>query len=43
MRNQPGSSDLYSYYRASALGDSILEHGVEELMRLEYEFEDTYS
>ena len=43
MRKQPDSSDLYSYYRASALGEGILEHGVDELMRLEYEFEDAYS
>ena len=42
MRKQPDSSDLCSYYRASALGEGILEHGVEELMRLEYEFEDAY-
>ncbi len=31
------------YYRPTAMGRGILEHGVEELMRREREFNDTYS
>lgn len=42
-RKEPDSSGLYSYYRASALGEGILEHGVEELMRREHEFQERYS
>jgi DNA-binding transcriptional ArsR family regulator len=41
-RADPDSEGLYSYYRASALGEAILEHGVEELMRREHEFLDAY-
>lgn len=36
------SDGLFSYYRASALGKGILEHGVEELMRREHEFLEQY-
>ena len=42
-RKEPDSSGLYSYYRASALGEGILKHGVEELMRREHEFRERYS
>lgn len=34
---------LFSYYRATALGEGILEYGVEELMRREHDFLDQYS
>ena len=33
---------LFSYYRATALGEGILEHGVEELMRREHDFLERY-
>jgi ArsR family transcriptional regulator len=42
-RSVPTSSGLYSYYRATSLGEGILEHGVRELMRREWEIRDTYS
>ena len=42
-RKEADSAGLYSYYRASALGEGILEHGVEELMRREHEFQERYS
>ena len=42
-QNTPDSDGLYSYYVASGMGKAILEHGVEELMRREHEFKDTYS
>jgi len=32
-----------TYYRPTAMGRAILEHGVEELMRREREFDDAYS
>lgn len=41
-RKEPDAAGLYSYYRATALGEGILEHGVEELMRREHEFLDHY-
>jgi ArsR family transcriptional regulator len=42
-RKTPDSDDLYSYYVASSMGETILEHGIVELMRREREFEDMYS
>lgn len=42
-RSEPDRDGLYSYYRASSLGEAILEHGVEELMRREREFRDRYA
>ena len=41
-RSTADTDGLYSYYRASAMGEAILEHGVEELMRREREFLDRY-
>ena len=40
---EPTSDGLYSYYRATSLGKSILNHGVRELMREEWELLDAYS
>lgn len=42
-RNEPTSNGLYSYYRATSLGEGILEHGVRELMREEWDLLDAYS
>jgi ArsR family transcriptional regulator len=42
-QKRPDADGLYSYYRASALGEAILEHGVEELMRREHEFRERYA
>lgn len=42
-RNEPTSTGLYSYYRATSLGEGVLEHGVRELMREEWELLDAYS
>jgi DNA-binding transcriptional ArsR family regulator len=41
-RKNPTSDGLYSYYRATSLGEGILEHGVRKLMREEWELLDTY-
>lgn len=41
-RKEPDSSGLYSYYRATSLGEGLLEHGVRELMREEWELLDAY-
>ena len=38
-RNRDGS---YAYYRVTILGDVILEHGVEELLRREWDFGEAY-
>lgn len=38
-----GGEGLYSYYEASALGTRILEDGVRELMRREWDHLETYS
>lgn len=42
-RKTPDSDGLHSYYRATSLGGGILEHGVRELMREEWELLDAYS
>lgn len=42
-RNEQDRSGLYSYYRATALGEGILSHGVRELMREEWEIAEAYS
>jgi ArsR family transcriptional regulator len=43
QRQTPDSQGLYTYYRPTAMGRGILEHGVEELMRREREFDEAYS
>jgi DNA-binding transcriptional ArsR family regulator len=42
-RTERTSEGLYTYYRATILAETILEHGVEELLRREREFEEAYS
>lgn len=37
-RKEPDADGLYSYYRATAMGEAILEYGVTELLRREHEF-----
>lgn len=41
-RKEPTSDGLYSYYRATSLGEGILEHGVRELMRDEWDLLEAY-
>jgi len=41
-RKDPSSDGLSSYYRATALGEGILEYGIRELMREEWELRDAY-
>ena len=41
-RKEPSSDGLYSYYRATSLGEGILEHGVRELMREEWDLLEAY-
>ena len=41
-RKTADADGLYSYYRATAMGEAILEHGVEELLRRERDFLDAY-
>lgn len=43
QRRTADSQGFYTYYRPTAMGHGILEHGVEELMRREREFNNTYS
>ena len=43
QRRTADSHGFYTYYRPTAMGRGILEHGVEALMRREREFNDTYS
>lgn len=42
-RKEPDTDGLYSYYRATSLGEGILDHGVRELMREEWELLEAYS
>ncbi|AFZ72338.1 winged helix-turn-helix domain-containing protein [Natronobacterium gregoryi] len=42
-RKEPDTDGLYSYYRATALGEGILEHGVRELMAREWDALEEYS
>lgn len=41
-RKHPDADGLYSYYRATSLGEGILTRGVRELMREEWELLDAY-
>lgn len=41
-RKEPSSDGLYSYYRATSLGEGILEYGVRELMCEEWDLLDAY-
>lgn len=41
-RKEPSSDGLYSYYRATSLGEGILDRGVRELMREEWDLLETY-
>ena len=43
QRRTADSHGFYTYYRPTSMGRGILEHGVEELMRREREFNDAYS
>ncbi|NHN46604.1 helix-turn-helix transcriptional regulator [Halostella sp. JP-L12] len=42
VRTERNSDGLYTYYRSTILGDVILEHGVEELLRREWDFSEAY-
>lgn len=42
-RKEPTSDGLYSYYRVTSLGEGILNHGVRELMREEWDLLDAYA
>lgn len=41
-RTERNSDGLYTYYRATVLAEAILEHGIEELLRREWDFEEAY-
>lgn len=43
MRNEPEEDGAYSYYRASAMGEALLEEGIEELLRRDWESLERYS
>ena len=43
QRRTADSQGFYTYYRPTGMGRGILDHGVEELMRREREFNDAYS
>jgi DNA-binding transcriptional ArsR family regulator len=42
-RAEPDSEGLYSYYRATSLGEGILTHGVRELIEEEWDALEAYS
>jgi ArsR family transcriptional regulator len=42
-RRTADSQGFYTYYRPTGMGRAILEHGVEELMRREREFDEAYA
>ena len=42
QRRTADSQGFYTYYRPTGMGRGILEHGIEELMRREQEFNDAY-
>lgn len=42
-RSDPDRDGLYSYYRATSLGEGILTHGVRELLREEWDALERYS
>lgn len=42
-RKEPGSEGIFSYYRATALGEGTLEHGVRDLLREEWGLIDDYA
>lgn len=41
-RTERDGDGLYTYYRVTVLGEVILEHGVEELLRREWDFAEAY-
>ncbi|WP_232820569.1 ArsR/SmtB family transcription factor [Halorussus litoreus] len=43
MRNEPEKGGVYSYYRASAMGEALLEEGIEELIRRDWESLERYA
>jgi predicted ArsR family transcriptional regulator len=43
MRNEPEENGVYSYYRASAMGEALLKEGIEELIRRDWESLERYS
>ena len=42
-RKDRGADGLYSYYRATAMAEAIMKHGVAELLRREREFLERYA
>lgn len=42
VRTERNSDGLDTYYRVTILGDTILEHGVETLLRREWDFIEAY-
>ncbi|WP_458210934.1 ArsR/SmtB family transcription factor [Haladaptatus sp. NG-SE-30] len=42
IRTERDSRGLYTYYKATVLGEVLLEHGVEELLRREWDFSEAY-
>ena len=42
-RTTADGDGLFAYYRTTSLGDAILEHGVEELIRRERDYREAYS
>lgn len=42
-RTSADEAGMFAYYRTTSLGDAVLEHGVEELIRREREYRDAYA
>lgn len=43
QRNEADDAGLFTYYRPTPMGEKILDHGVEELLRTEQKFVEAYS
>jgi DNA-binding transcriptional ArsR family regulator len=41
-RKTPESRQVYTYYRATAMAETLLEDGIEALLQAEWEFLETY-
>ena len=43
VEKERGADGLYSYYVATSLGEAVMEHGIGELIRTEWDARDRYA
>ncbi|WP_276298923.1 ArsR/SmtB family transcription factor [Halorussus lipolyticus] len=43
LEKERGADGLYSYYVATSLGEAVMQHGIGELIRTEWDIQDRYS